>query len=227
MRQCKLVYQQVCMCKQLPGSSQIFLGKSDALSAFRMLLLSHRSWNWLILKATNPADGKTYYFVDKCLPFGSSISCSHYQCFSNALKHIMCVKYSIRWLINYLDDFLFIEITIVLCNAVVTLFLDMCKTIHLPVSLEKTEWAALTLIFLGNLLDGTNLMISIPLEKHDKAIRLLSELTDRKKATVKQLQVVTGYLNFLLRAIFVGRAFTRRIYAKFAANKKLRQYHHI
>ena len=74
----------------------------------------------------------------------------------------------------------------------------------MPISLEKTEWAAPTLIFLGNLLDGTNLMISIPLEKHDKAIRLLSELTDKKKAMVKQLQVVMGYLNFLSRAIFVG-----------------------
>ena len=35
---------------------------------------------WLLLiKAKSPLDGKFYYFVDKSLPFGASISCSHFQ----------------------------------------------------------------------------------------------------------------------------------------------------
>ena len=40
--------------------------------------------------------------------------------------------------------------------------------------------------------------------------------------------MLTGYLNFLSRAIFAGRAFTHRIYAKFNGSKnKLKQYHHV
>ena len=51
---------------------------------------------------------------------------------------------------------------------------------------------------------------------------------ERKKSTVKQLQVLTGFLNFLSRSIFPGRAFTKRIYAKFAfASRKLKHYHHV
>ena len=56
----------------------IFAGKSDLKSAFRILGLLKRSWQWLIMKAQDPLSGEWKYFVDKCLPFGSSISCSHF-----------------------------------------------------------------------------------------------------------------------------------------------------
>ena len=48
----------------------IYLGKTDILSALCLVPLSKDSWSWVIMKADNPATGKTYYFVEKCLPFG-------------------------------------------------------------------------------------------------------------------------------------------------------------
>ena len=79
------------------------------------------------------------------------------------------------------------------------------------------------------MLDGSNLVLTIPPEKRDRALTLLNYFKDKKKATVKQLQVLTGYLNFLNKAIFPGRAFTRRIYAKYAGavSHQLRPYHHV
>ena len=65
------------------------IAKSDMKSAFRNLGIRKKDWKYLVMKATSPLDGKTYYFVDKCLPFGASISCSHFQRFSNAVKHIV------------------------------------------------------------------------------------------------------------------------------------------
>ena len=41
------------------------------------------------MKAQDPLTGEWKYFIDKCLPFGSSISCSHFQRFSNALQHLI------------------------------------------------------------------------------------------------------------------------------------------
>ena len=52
------------------------ISKSDMKSVFRNLGICKRHWQFLVMKATSPIDGKTYYFVDKCLPFGASISCS-------------------------------------------------------------------------------------------------------------------------------------------------------
>ena len=56
------------------------------------------------------------------MPFGASISCVNFQEFSNALRFI--TEYKIRSvalcepkLTNYLDDFLFIALSLLACNG--------------------------------------------------------------------------------------------------------------
>ena len=99
----------------------------------------------------------------------------------------------------------------------------------MPLAVDKTEWASTSVIFLGNFLDGENLVITILLEKKNKALTLLNDYSGKEKLTIKGLQVLAGYLNFLLHAIFTGHAFAQRIYAKYsgAKAKKLKQYHHV
>ena len=146
----------------------------------------------------DPRDGKTKFFVEKCLPFGASISCSHYQRFSNALKHILKHRAGSnqKAITNYLDDFLFIALAKLICNALIQSFMDLCDELSLPIAVEKTEWASTLVVFLGILMDGKNRTLSIPLEKQEKALKLLNDLQGKKRATIKQLQVLTGYLNF-------------------------------
>ena len=60
------------------------------------------------MKTINPGTGKITYFIDKCRPFGASISCAPFQRFLNALKHI--IEYEIEVEIqgcvtNYIDNF--------------------------------------------------------------------------------------------------------------------------
>ena len=81
-----------------------FLGKTDLSSAFRVLPLLTSCICWLVMLAQDPSDGKWKYFVDKCLPLGASISCSHYQHFSNSLWHIIEVRTGKKAITNYLDD---------------------------------------------------------------------------------------------------------------------------
>ena len=213
----------------------IFLAKSDLMSAFRMLPIIPDHYCWLVMKCEDPATGRVMFFVDKCLPFGASISCAHFQRFSNALRHLVeHITGRKQAVINYLDDFLFIDTSIQRCNYLVRSFLTICETINLPVSLDKTEWAAPRLIFLGILLDGATLTLSIPIDKRNKALKMLQHFMDKKKATVKELQRLTGYLNFLTKAIFPGRAFTRRMYSKYSlaiakpqSQFRLKHYHHV
>ena len=124
------------------GSGTVYLAKSDLMSAFRMLPIIKEHWCWLVMKAEDPQSGGMRYFVDKYLPFGASISCSHFQRFSNALKFLVEYITGKKFhLVNYLDDFLFIETTSWDCNAMVRSFVTLCNDIRLPVSLDKTEWA--------------------------------------------------------------------------------------
>ena len=64
-------------------------------------------------------------------------------------------------------------------------------------------------------------MLRLPIEKKDKALSMLQKMLDRKKATVRELQELYGYLNFLSKAIFPGRPFIRRMYAKCSQIMKL------
>ena len=65
---------------------RVVSGKTDAQSAFRILPLSVSSTKWTVMKAHDPLTKIWKYFVNKCLPFGVSISCALFQRFSNALK---------------------------------------------------------------------------------------------------------------------------------------------
>ena len=192
----------------------VYSGKTDAQSAFRLVPLNPNCWAWLIMKAENPGTGKIQYFVDKCLPFGASISCALFQRVSDAIRHIAQYKTGSD-ITNYLDDFYFIALTIWRCNQLIKQFLDICEKVGFPISDEKTVWAAEIQTFLGILLNGRNYVLSIPIEKKERAEHLLRKMIDKNKATVQDLQSLCGYLNFLGRAIHPGRVFTRRMYSKF------------
>ena len=93
-------------------SQPVFCAKTDLKSAFRILPLKPSCFCWLVMKAYHPATGQLKFFVEKNLPFGSSISCSHFQRFSNSLRHIFEHQTG-SWgsTVNYLDDYLFISPT--------------------------------------------------------------------------------------------------------------------
>ena len=88
------------------GTCPVFLGKSDMSMAFRHVPIRVDNFCLLILKAYHPTTGRLYYFLDKCLPFGSSISCKIFQDISNGIAHVFR-KRTKKSTINYLDDFFF------------------------------------------------------------------------------------------------------------------------
>ena len=89
--------QAITCCLKVAGSDgrdftdlkPLVLAKSDLQRAFRMLPIKKDHWPWLIFKASHPITNQEWFFVDKCLPFGASISCAHFQHFSNALRHLI------------------------------------------------------------------------------------------------------------------------------------------
>ena len=82
----KLKFDEMAEVMQEEHKQPIYMGKSDIKSAFHLIPLSLWCWLWLIMAAFNPRTNKLQYFIDKCLPFGASISCAIFQRFSNALK---------------------------------------------------------------------------------------------------------------------------------------------
>ena len=131
--------------------------------------------------------------------------------------------------INYLDDYFFAALCKLLCDLQVQSFLDLCKCINFPVSIEKTFWGTTRLTFLGMLIDTIPQIIAIPEDKILKAECLIDEILANKRTTVHKLQSLCGFLNFLGRSVVPGKAFTRHIYSAFSGKgpTKLKQHHHI
>ena len=205
-----------------------FCGKYDFRSAFRNFPLARKYWKFLIMKARNPTDGQWYYFLDKCMPFGSSISCAHFQAFSDAIAFVIEFK-SGKVVINYLDDFLFIHFIRNLCNDHIAIFLRVGKRIGFPVAMDKTFWASTSFTFLGFLIDTIRQIICIADEKICKAITLIEQILSKKKrkAKVEQVQKLAGFLNFLCRCFVLGRAFTMHLYAMLRGKENLKPFHHV
>ena len=208
----------------------IWSGKTDLKSAFCILGLKVTCFWLMVMKAKDPRTGKMHYFVDKCLPFGHTISCTLFQQFSDALAHLL--RFKIKGLgvpsalTNYLDDFLFAAPRRMICQLMMKSFLDLCVELNVPVSPEKTEWLDDLIVFLGILLDEKRHLLVVPEDKRLKTITELQRMIHKRSATIKEIQGLTGLLNFLNKAITLGRAFTRRMYTKYA-HTKLQQHHHI
>ena len=230
---CKVKYsdfdQAIARC--LEEGKSCMMGQSDFSSAFRHLGILPEHWRYLVMKARNPEDNKIYYFVDKCLPFGASISCAHFQAVSDAIAHIVQWRVNRgKKIVNYLDDFLFLALLKWLCNYQIKIFLEVCKAINFPVNMDKTHWGTTKLVFLGLLINSEAQMVFLPMEKIIKGRDIISQVLNRKsrKITIKQLQQICGFLNFLGRAIIPGRAFTRRLYSYTSMKgDKLKPHHHV
>ena len=238
---CSVNYQDldcaVKTCLRWAGKSEsnkplVFLGKGDVRSAFRIILGHLKNLPWTVLKARHPVTKKTYCFVDKNLPYRASISCVLFQRFSNAIKYLIekALGHPAS-VVAYLDDYLFICPTKQGCNEMVSKFIELADQIGFQVATQKMEWATTRIMFLGVLLLGDEFKLSIPEDKRLKALNAAKLMSNKRKATIHQLQQFTGFFNFICRAIFPGHAFTRRMYSKIPwlsrDGIKLKQHHHV
>ena len=125
------------------------------------------------------------------------------------------------------DNFLFIALLRSWCNEQVSIFKEVCGEVGMPISAKKTFWATAKLTFLGFLLDGENHLVLIPIEKLEKGNELIDELLNprKKKVTLRHLQQLCGFFNFLCRCVVPGGAFTRQMYAPI--KNKLKPHHHL
>ena len=220
---CKVQYKDlehaIRLC--LKAGKGCHAAKSDYSSAFRHLCIKPDHWKYLVMKAESPFDNQIYYFVDKCLQFGASISCAHFQAFSDSVAFIF-EKWTGEEIVNYLDDYFFVALLEILCNAQVEIFLHICHLIRFPVSMEKTFWGSTKITFLGYLIDTENQLVSIPLEKIQKARKLIKYALDKPnhKLRLVELQSLCGYLNFICKCILPGKVFMHRLYSRTEGVKK-------
>ena len=187
-----------------PGA---FMGKSDVKSAFRNLPIRPQDWRWLVMKARNPEDGLIYFFTDKCVPFGSRISCSHFQIFSDTMEWIFKHRTGKRSN-NYLDDFFFVTLLKAHCDSLLQAFLDLCQEVSFPVSLEKTCWGVQLIVFLGLLINTGTQTVSIPIDKSNETTQ---QNVQQEENYSTEDSAAHGPIKFYLQRDFCRKAIYKEI----------------
>ena len=187
-----------------------YLAKSDIKDAYRIIPVHPSEYPKLGMKFK----GKYYY--DKCLPQGCGSSCRIFEAFATAL-HAIFLYYNPTGVVQHLlDDFLFIALTKLLCQTLLTNFQLLCADIGVPLAADKTTRPSTQEVFLGFLVDTVTRTTSLPQEKVSKYTEDVQNTLASKKITRTQLESLVGKLNFAA-AVVPARPFlfrlTRRIYS--------------
>ena len=183
-----------------------FYSKCDIEHAYKIVPI-HPSSQYLLGFSFNG-----FYYYDKTLPMGLSYSCNLFEQFSSALHWIAIHKLGIHDCVHILDDFLFVAPPLSkLCQTDLRKFLQLTKTLGIPIKQEKTVFPTTCITFLGLELDSILMEVRLPIEKLVKIRELLDYFICKRKATLKELQSLTGLLKFACSVVVPGRTFLRRL----------------
>lgn len=164
-----------------------FLAKVDLKSAYRPVKIHPSDYALTGLKWTFKGETSPSYMYDTKLPFGHAKSPKIFQKLSSSVCHIMKVHFNVT-VIAYLDDFLIIENTFEQCSRGLRLLISTLRKLGFNISWNKVEGPSQQLIFLGVLINTTELTLSLPQEKMTEFQNLLYTFVGKKRASVKQLE---------------------------------------
>ena len=192
------------------------LAKMDIKSAFRLLKIHPADFDLMGIKF-----GGSYY-IDKCLPMSCSVSCKLFETFSTFLQWALERRTNSKSVDHYLDDFIFMgSANTGDCAMLMSSFDKLCLELGVPLSKNKTMDLCILLPFLGYLIDTEMSRILIPPEKFDTLRSSLESLMTKKKATLKELQSVSGLMSFCSKAIPSSRTFIETFYDLIRSVEKL------
>ena len=143
------------------------------------------------------------------LPFGIRSAPFLFYEFSSALEWISRTKLNISKVIHILDDFFFAtppppppqsKCMTALCQ-ILLLFRDL----NIPIAPGKLFPACTSLEFIGILLVSKKMEDRFPVDKLTRIQEALVQWTNRKSATLQELQSLIGTLQFACKVIAPGR----------------------
>ena len=193
--------------------------KMDIKHAFRVLPVHPSQWKFL---GTRWLD---YYFVDFRLPFGLRSSPGIFTRFADAVCWIIQNVYGLPYSVHYSDDFFIITLHRNSAIHDFQLALQAFKDLGIPVAPDKTVGPTTRLPYLGVQIDSADLSMSVPDDKVNELLSLLTSWCKRRKCTKTELLSLTGKLSDVCKVVEPGRIFVRRLFD--LAHSVTAGHHHI
>ena len=181
------------------------LAKIDVKSAYRIVPVHPQDRPLLGMKF------KGKHYADATLPFGLRSAPKIFTALADALLWIL-KAHGISQVMHYLDDY----ITLgppgsEQCQINLHIITSICELLGIPLALDKCEGPTTLLVFLGFLLDTINMTVSLPKDKLERILKLISEWESRKHCTKSELDSLIGQLQHASAVVRAGRSFLRRM----------------
>ena len=198
------VGKAIQLIQKLPHGA--YAAKSDIENAFKLIPIKPSLYPKLGIFFEDQ------YYYDKTLPQGCASSCRIFETFTTAVQWILEQRIPNILCTHYIDDFIFFADTAESCNQHLSAFLKLCSELGVPIAPDKTTVPSTTITFLGIDLDLTTHLASLPDDKLQENIQLLTHTLSTSSIRKKSLDSLLGKLCFST-SVVPGRAFLRRLYS--------------
>ena len=112
-----------------------------------------------------------------------------------------------------MDDFILVAESLHLALQQKDILLAIFEKLNIPIEVSKLEGPSSCLTFLGIEVDTVSLQLRLPKDKLANLKETLSYSVQRRTISKKDLQRLTGLLQFATKVVRPGRPFLRRLYA--------------
>ena len=187
-----------------------YMAKIDLSSAYRSVNVHPSSYQALGLKWKFQGDDTYKYMFDTKLCFGAKNAPEIFHRLTQSVKRMMA-KRGFPNLVVYLDDFWLTAETYDDCNTAFQTLIQLLQDLGFDISWKKVVPPTQCLTFLGIEIDSVRQMVRLPDNKLAEFKEVISNFTNKKRASKRQLQQLAGKLNWACRVVHGGRTFLRRI----------------
>lgn len=150
-------------------------------------------------------------FVDKTMPFGMRSAPKIFSALADTLEWVLLQR-GVSISLHYLDDFLTLGAPGTReCQRNLRILQEVCALLGFPLAAEKIEGPTTALVFLGIILDSTQMEMRLPETKLQRVKEMVAVWQTKKKATKRQVLSLVGLLAHAAKVVTPGRTFIRRM----------------
>lgn len=187
-----------------------YFAKVDLSNAYRSVKIHESNFKATGLKWRFSGDKQDTYMVDQRLPFGASQSPGIFNRITQSVRVMMAHK-GYKTIVVYLDDFLIISQSYDECLLALSELMRLLRELGFQLNYNKIEGPKQKLIFLGVLINSVDMTLSVPDEKVTELRNDLQCFLQRTKVTKREIQSLSGKLNWVAQIVYGGRFHIRRL----------------